>query len=498
MDPALLERVRKAKDLPSLPTVVVEIVRLCRSDDFDLKDLARLLSHDPALAAKIVRAANSSIYAAAGGSVTTVPRAVSRLGTYTVSTLALSFSLVGSGSKSARAFWRRSLLSAIGARTIAKHVGALDAEECFLGGLLQDLGVLVLVKAIDEYPRIDFESEGDHLRLERLEREQLGASHADVGAWLLEQWGLPSVLSEVVRKTHSPDDPMTEPFVGCVALGRWLADIALSPEPTDITYTAADLANRWFGLNHQAVGEILGAFCEQIPEVEALFAMRLSEAGVEDILADAREALVEVSLRAAGRAAHCEALAVALAEQKSNIEHKLQRDALTGVYTRAHIERSLTLGFESSVTCERPVSVLMCDLDRFKLINDTYGHLGGDEVLRRVGAVLMNGLRQLDAVGRWGGEEFLVVLPGTNLTGAHVIAERIRQRVEELEVVLDDGRVVRPTISIGIASHVGELGTPHDMLQTADDALYAAKRDGRNRVAVGVERAGHQRITPAA
>jgi diguanylate cyclase (GGDEF)-like protein len=130
---------------------------------------------------------------------------------------------------------------------------------------------------------------------------------------------------------------------------------------------------------------------------------------------------------------------------------------------------------------DHKIAVLMLDLDHFKDINDAFGHLGGDEVLRSFSNVLRNELRQIDIAGRMGGEEFAVMLPETDMLAAAVFAERLRQKVAGTSVILDQQRV-SITVSIGIA-----LMSPHDIrpdqvLQRADEALYRAKTLGRNRI----------------
>ena len=149
-------------------------------------------------------------------------------------------------------------------------------------------------------------------------------------------------------------------------------------------------------------------------------------------------------------------------------------DPLTGVFNR----RGLDLVLPEHD--ERLSSVAMCDLDRFKLINDAHGHAAGDELLRRVAHQLASVVRAADGVVRWGGEEFLVVLPGVDKGTAQHIVERARKSIEDDAVVVG-GKVLRITISVGVAErHPGE---PRDaLIARADEALYVAKNSGRNRV----------------
>jgi two-component system, cell cycle response regulator len=157
-------------------------------------------------------------------------------------------------------------------------------------------------------------------------------------------------------------------------------------------------------------------------------------------------------------------------------------DGLTGVDNRRSLEKSLHEMFEHSLRLHEPISCVMCDIDHFKKVNDTYGHAAGDEVLKQFAEILKQEAREIDKVGRYGGEEFLLLLPGTMLDSAVTFAERVRQRVEANTFSFEGGTLNR-TVSLGVASwpHPKITGR-EEMLKAADDALYVAKEMGRNRV----------------
>ena len=129
------------------------------------------------------------------------------------------------------------------------------------------------------------------------------------------------------------------------------------------------------------------------------------------------------------------------------------------------------------------VALLMIDIDHFKLLNDRYGHLLGDECLKAVAALIKENIRRPgDLASRYGGEEFAVVLPGTDITGAFVVAEQIRRAVVEADIISDSGVSIRTTVSIGVSAlRPQQNDTPETLIQAADQALYAAKAAGRNR-----------------
>lgn len=159
-------------------------------------------------------------------------------------------------------------------------------------------------------------------------------------------------------------------------------------------------------------------------------------------------------------------------------------EGLTGLLRREAILELLDREIERARRYGRPLVVGMADLDFFKAVNDTWGHLAGDAVLKRVAEELAAGLRKTDSVGRYGGEEFLLVLPETELEGGRAVAEKLRRRVENLSLEMGDGARVDPRISLGLADLASVEGpcTRRGLIDAADRALYRAKQRGRNRV----------------
>lgn len=158
------------------------------------------------------------------------------------------------------------------------------------------------------------------------------------------------------------------------------------------------------------------------------------------------------------------------------------RDSLTGCFNRAHALDTLSAELRRSVRTGRPMSIMMIDIDEFKTVNDEFGHLAGDAMLAAVGSRLGAVLRASDVKCRWGGDEFLVLLPDTPLAGAEHVAAAVTSAMADLTVAAADRRIT-PTLSLGLASSSpGEID-PMMVIARADQALYRAKREGRNRFA---------------
>ena len=161
------------------------------------------------------------------------------------------------------------------------------------------------------------------------------------------------------------------------------------------------------------------------------------------------------------------------------------RDALTGLYNRWFVLEKIDSEINRALRHGSPMSLLMLDIDHFKRINDTWGHSAGDQVLQAIGKLLRESCRVYDVPGRYGGEEFCIVLPETKPGNTNVVAERIRRRLETTELSCGDGSIV-VTASIGIAgmeaAAEGEILSPAALIDRADRAMYTAKNRGRNRV----------------
>lgn len=167
-----------------------------------------------------------------------------------------------------------------------------------------------------------------------------------------------------------------------------------------------------------------------------------------------------------------------LEEQNARLDKIAGIDSLTGLYNRRSMDKFLSSALSSGKT----FSVIMCDIDDFKKINDTYGHKCGDMVLKEISKIIVSGLRDNDFVCRWGGEEILILVNDTTLKSAAMAAERIRSSIEKLSLE-SNGHTVRCTITLG-AAESSEGSSPEDVISIADSRLYTGKRTGKNRVVI--------------
>ena len=171
-----------------------------------------------------------------------------------------------------------------------------------------------------------------------------------------------------------------------------------------------------------------------------------------------------------------------LTQAHRQMEILAMQDGLTGISNRRAIEEHARAELDHARRKECPLSVILLDIDHFKAINDQYGHLVGDHILRHLAEILTRNLRQYDRIGRWGGEEFIVILPDTKISEAIIVAERMRAETVETKLSLENGKYYEVQISLGVACASGSYPTLAKLVDAADQAMYQAKKAGRNRV----------------
>lgn len=503
MNVQLETRLKYCTNLPSLPGIALRIIGLSQEGEVDLGNLSTLISQDPALTVKILRIANSPLYARRR-KCNNLRQAVALLGLRATQSLALSFSLRASYSVQGNGmdytlYWRRSVLAAIGGRTLAIKLGSAVVEEHFLAALLQDIGMLALDKAIPEVYSNIAAVQHDHLQLQAVERRQLDTDHAEVGAWLLRSWNMPMQYQSAVACSHDPSlggsDSIDRDFIRNVAVTGHLADIWLHDDREQAMTRAAQSALECLGMDGDAFLAIVAEIANELPEMETLFEVDLvDERQIQNIQEQARELLLIHNLQALQQAVDIQHEMNSLQSQARTLEEENRRDSLTGLYNRAHLGQVLTEEFAQATNHNWPLSVAFIDLDHFKSINDTHGHQAGDRVLLQVAHTMMEIARDKDVIARYGGEEFVLVLAGCNTANALRVCERIVRAVAGKLHDLGNGQEIAVTVSIGIATHheIADFECPEDLLRSADRALYSAKIRGRNCVAIYDSSVGSQ------
>ena len=267
-------------------------------------------------------------------------------------------------------------------QSLATLQGINGLEDIFLAGLLQDIAVLAIDRVNADFYK-ELPATATHAQLCEHEKQRLGVDHAAVGAWLLRLWKLPEALCRTIEDSHIPDRIEASSPVGiatrCVALGGECVDVLLAHEaPTSLEKLATD-ARSWLGIDADALHQAMSLIVAEIPEIERLFDTTLLSADkANGILETARELLTLRNLQALEQVSSLQETAEHLEARTVALEDKHRRDALTGVYTRGYLDQVLEQEFQASVKGGWPLSVVFVDLDRFKQVNDTYGHPAGE------------------------------------------------------------------------------------------------------------------------
>lgn len=295
-----------SSSLPSLPAAAVQVLQLTMDPQASADNLAQVIGQDPALSAKILRAVNSPFYGLKQ-KVSSLSQAVALLGLNTVRTLALSFSLVctlqGGKNRSFNhmKYWRRSMYAATASRVLAEHVMAYKVEECFMAGLLMDIGMLVLEQALGEHYDHVVERARSHCELPTVEMQNLGLTHAQVSGQLGRHWHLPDVLAVPMANHHSPqavDDEILKQVTQIVWLAGRCADVFMEENCAAESIAAVRGACReLFYIDEVACDGMLCTIGLKTAELAELFEVRLNTStDYEHILAKASTRLLELAI----------------------------------------------------------------------------------------------------------------------------------------------------------------------------------------------------------
>ncbi len=491
MSAIAMDKVLKCTTLPSLPGVAMRVLELSRDANVSLSSLGDAVQPDPALVTKVLKTVNSSYYGLSSP-CPSIHRAMSMLGLNTVKSIVLGFSLVdftkslgsSAGTFDMQSYWRRTIYTAAGARAVAKHIRKVEAEEAFVGALVADIGMLASLAALrDEYVRVTQDAPEDHDELVAIERQLLSFDHAQVGKELASKWRLPPQLVSCIAFHHQLDlaKPEHLDLVRCVSLGRYLAG-SLTMQDNKRKFGQFIMnAREWFSIDNDVAKKLMASTNAGASELGKLLDVRTgSAANVDVILAEAQEQLVMSQ--------------VELARANEQLTKKTVTDSLTGVNNRAHFDQESRAAFQRCQAASEPYSILFIDGDRFKRVNDTYGHHAGDLVLKELAIRLRGATDTLGTLCRYGGEEFAVILPGL---GSHDAIDLAKQMLSVISKDPFDLTATSPelpklpvSISVGVATIDPDTAAAHrtveSALNAADQAVYAAKKSGRNRVCVGV------------
>jgi diguanylate cyclase (GGDEF)-like protein len=472
-------RIRSASNLPSPPAVAARLIQVADDPELNMTTVVDILRVDPALTAKLLRLANSPLYARRRH-IDTLQQAVTLLGLDAVMTAALSLTLLSDHTAGARAGvftrqWSRSVHAAVAAQALAVHLPSVPPPDAFLAALLQDIGVLVIARL--EPHVYEVLEQPSHEPLTDIEVRELGFDHATAGAELLSAWNLPEHVVGAVRHSHRDDLGLDTPLDAIVAISGLIADgVAGDAEVMPVVRERAAT----LGITVDQMNQTLTAIHEALPQLASLLNAAVPPA--ERLAEMAAEMIMERLISAQAAADELRTQFQSAAETATLLVEQNRIDPLTRQLNRRTLEMVIDEQIDQWTRFGWPFAILFVDVDHFKRVNDTWGHSVGDQVLGTVAAQLTLTLRHGDHVGRYGGDEFIVVLPAVSSLQASSVAARLVASMRSNPIRVPDGSLHTQTVSIGVAA-TDQLRGPvnrQDLIDAADRALYAAKHNGRN------------------
>jgi diguanylate cyclase (GGDEF)-like protein len=497
LDPTVRGALGRVRDLPSVPAVALEVLRLARNEDADAAQLADVISLDPALSAKILKIVNSALMGRAC-EIVSLKRACAQLGFKTIKLWALSFAMVDSLQRPSEEgfdhddYWKRSVLRAVSAKLFAEAVKPKLSDEAFLAGLLSQIGQLVLATGLPkEFEAVREAGGGDCWPSIEVQRATLGYTSDDLGVALLHSWGLPPLIHQAVQGARDPDQAPRDALPGArdiaqiLHVATYCEALFANPETPKALVDLYESARKFFGLSKERVEELLSDLDRHTAEIAEILHVNLGERlDTATVLREAQLQMLRETVVLLRDAIVSERRAAQLEFENSLLLLKAQTDPLTGLAHRNTFQETLDASSlrVAGGRCPPRVGLLMIDIDDFKTVNDIHGHLIGDQVLQSVAHVLRAYTREDDLPARYGGDEFAVVMLRTTLDGLKGAAERLRTEIAKQRIHTQKGPI-SVTVSIG-GTHVAMFETPvtpNELLRTADHCLYAAKQAGRNR-----------------
>ena len=487
------------REVPTPPAGVALVIRAAADPDVSLMALSKLVEKEPGLTTAMLKLSNSAAYSN-GKPVRTVGQAAIYLGARVIRNIAVSHVVramaakVNTGALDPMLFWEDSLRRACAGLILGRKAGFEDPSEVFTVGLIQDLGVLM---AAAEAPELgaDLQAARQLPERDRRERERalLGADHAERFVTLGRRWGLPEDLIDAIGSHHT-DAPLlahrrTARLAHLARAADAVADVTQTHGAGDTVARARSIIGALESREALNLEDLVDAVAAEMAVQSADLEIKIFEQPTyQALMESANDTLLQINLsyedltrRLEQLLAEKEELARKLKASNEALRRLATTDPLTGCGNRRYFSEAMDRELALYAQGGPPVTVLTLDLDHFKLVNDTYGHAAGDDVLIAVGERLRATVRAGDVVGRIGGEEFAVLLPDCPVASGAAVAERLRQALRASPVRCRDGAELSVTASFGGVSLTAPASAD-DVLRACDAAMYRSKLDGRDRV----------------
>ena len=500
------KKIWSSNNLPTLPSVAVRLVEMSKDPNVDMSKVVDVVKTDPAIAAKILKAVNSS-YFGLRSEVKSIENAVPLLGTTVVTSLALSFSIApdsvkcGGLEKHFQIFWLQSIISAVTAEHLGKKYASLGLPcEYFLAGLFADLGRLAILRTIpDDYRAVLDLCEESEEGVRDIEEQLLGFDHVEIGFKLMTEWKLPEAMAQAVQFHESSIDIVMAQedrgefeLIKAVKLAALVGEFFMSQHKAMVHEQIRSFAETNYGISTEQLDDFLFVIREKMEAAGQMLSVDTSSLpDPSDLIAEANGQLADIALRehvghsqTTEKFEELESKTRELQAENEHLQTKATRDGLTGLYNREYLMEAFSQSMGRAIRSGKPLGIIFSDVDRFKKLNDTYGHQFGDDVLVGIAKLLQETMRLTDVVARYGGEEIVILAPDIECDELKMITERVRETIASANFNTGQERV-RVTVSLGacLVQPNGPIAETDllEIIRRADKAMYNSKTNGRNR-----------------
>ena len=478
----------QSENLPTLPGIALKIIAAYQQPDPDIQQIGDLLTTDPPLTFKILKIVNSSFYSLPT-KITSVHHAIKLLGIKAIKNLALCFTLINTFQSNKyelidyRRFWKNSLVGASATKLIAEKLVPDHADDAFILGLLQDIGILIFGYCMPKQYALVLNEVGKNANIyPQVETQVLGINHQEIGEYLAKSWDLPNTFYLPIGYHHIPEKlPSAQSSIleltRILHLSSLFIDLLNDKNRAMSLWKLKETVNH-FGFSAEIdVNQIWDKICSQMQQIFPIFDIEVGQDEYIQIIESAKAELSKLSVEMINNYVHQD-------KEIRTLKEQVVRDSMTQLYNHHHFRQLLQSELARAKRYNRPLSLLFGDIDNFKAINDTYGHLAGDRIIKALATKLRMETRDSDHAARYGGEEFAVILTETTIEDAKMIAERLRSEIESMDIMYGDNSI-SITLSFGIAELTDNKQADIDeLISRADKALYQAKEQGRNRCVI--------------
>jgi len=494
--------VADTEGLPILSKIADRVFEYLNSPGTTTTELTGVIENDPLLSSKILKVVNSPLFGFSR-EIYTINQAVVTIGFHAMKRIIMSLGIVNAKAPEnfpldIKRFAEDSFTAAVAAKLIVNCFEPKLEEMAFTAGFMMNIGQpLFALHYAEEYKSLLEKAKSSDKSLNEYEKKTFLWDHSRLGAMLARKWGFEDNIVLPIVYHHTPNPPLDEEGKEHILVPViYLANLALEVFRCQAKKESLDLfkseAQRRLHLSEATTHQILENISIKGNEIAGIFEFSLSlSLSYTQVLHAIAVQLGEMNLtyeqmvkELRKAKAEAEKLAHQLRIANEELKKRADIDGLTGIFNHRYFQEHLMVEYMRAVRYGSPLSVILFDIDFFKKVNDTYGHLTGDEVLRDFANILKVNTRISDFVARYGGEEFVAVLPETSIDNAYIVAEKIRSKVENHPFLHEGKSPIKVTVSGGITSVEGgkKYETMDEFVNIADKKMYRAKKGGRNQV----------------